>query len=209
MLATIRFRVFLSSCLLSRNVKVKIYKTIILPVVLYGCETWSLTLREEHWGCLRTEFWEEYLDLRRMMWWENGGSFTVRNFIICTHPQISLGRSSQGEWGGQGMWHTWERTEKCTRFWWESPKESDHLEDHGVDGIKICLGEIGLGGWIGSDWPRIGAGGELLWMQWWTFRFLPHRVSYESDITNFFKNHGEIIFIFLTHAYFHTMREMK
>jgi hypothetical protein len=38
----------LSSRLLSRNVKVKIYKTIILPFVLYGCETWSLTLREEH-----------------------------------------------------------------------------------------------------------------------------------------------------------------
>jgi hypothetical protein len=33
---------------LSINVKIKIYKTIILPVVLYGCETWSLTLREEH-----------------------------------------------------------------------------------------------------------------------------------------------------------------
>jgi hypothetical protein len=38
----------LSSRLLSRNVKVKIYKTIILPVGLYLCETWSLTLREEH-----------------------------------------------------------------------------------------------------------------------------------------------------------------
>jgi hypothetical protein len=38
----------LPSLLLSRNVKVKIYKTIILPVVFYGCETWSLTLREEH-----------------------------------------------------------------------------------------------------------------------------------------------------------------
>jgi hypothetical protein len=38
----------LSSRLLSRNVKVKIYKTIILPVVLYGCETWFLTLSEEH-----------------------------------------------------------------------------------------------------------------------------------------------------------------
>jgi hypothetical protein len=38
----------LSSCLLSKNVKVRIYKTIILPVVLYGCETWSLTVREEH-----------------------------------------------------------------------------------------------------------------------------------------------------------------
>jgi hypothetical protein len=38
----------LSSRLLSGNVKVKIYKTIILPVVLYGCETLSQTLREEH-----------------------------------------------------------------------------------------------------------------------------------------------------------------
>jgi hypothetical protein len=35
----------LSSLLLSRKLKVKIYKTIILPVVLYGCGTWSLTLR--------------------------------------------------------------------------------------------------------------------------------------------------------------------
>jgi hypothetical protein len=34
--------------MLSRNVKIRIYKTIILPVVLYGCETWSLTLREKH-----------------------------------------------------------------------------------------------------------------------------------------------------------------
>jgi hypothetical protein len=31
----------------SKNLKIKIYRTIILPVVLYGCETWSLTLREE------------------------------------------------------------------------------------------------------------------------------------------------------------------
>ena len=37
----------LSSRLLSKKLKVKTYKTI-LPVVLYGCETWSLTLREEH-----------------------------------------------------------------------------------------------------------------------------------------------------------------
>jgi hypothetical protein len=38
----------LSSRLLSKNLKMRIYKTIILPVVLYGCETWSLTLSEEH-----------------------------------------------------------------------------------------------------------------------------------------------------------------
>jgi len=37
----------LSSRLLSNNLKITIYKTIILHVVLYGCETWSLTLREE------------------------------------------------------------------------------------------------------------------------------------------------------------------
>jgi hypothetical protein len=38
----------LSSRLLSRIVKFKIYRAIILPVVLYGCETWFLTLREKH-----------------------------------------------------------------------------------------------------------------------------------------------------------------
>jgi hypothetical protein len=38
----------LSYSLLSKNTKIKIYRTVILPVVLYGCETWSLTLREEH-----------------------------------------------------------------------------------------------------------------------------------------------------------------
>ena len=37
----------LSFSLLSNNLNIKIYRTIILPVVLYGCETWSLTLREE------------------------------------------------------------------------------------------------------------------------------------------------------------------
>ena len=37
----------MSSRLLSKNLKIKIYRTIILPFVLYGCETWSLTLREE------------------------------------------------------------------------------------------------------------------------------------------------------------------
>ena len=36
----------LSSSLLSKNLKIKIYRIIMLPVILYGCETWSLTLRE-------------------------------------------------------------------------------------------------------------------------------------------------------------------
>jgi hypothetical protein len=71
----------------------------------------------------------------------------VRSFIICTHSQIPLGRSNQGECGGQGMWHAWERRENCTRLWWKSPKETDHSEDQGVGGF---------------DWVRIGTGGELL-----------------------------------------------
>jgi hypothetical protein len=47
MLATIQFKTF---CVLVSCVRrqIRIYKTIILPVVLYGCGTWSLTLREEH-----------------------------------------------------------------------------------------------------------------------------------------------------------------
>jgi hypothetical protein len=51
------------------------------------------------------------------------------------------------------MWHAWERGEMYTGFWWESPKEKDHLKDQGVDGrmrVKMDLREIGWGGveWI-------------------------------------------------------------
>jgi hypothetical protein len=51
---TIQSRTFclLVCCLKAKRKKHKkniIYKTIILPVILYGCENWSLTLREEHW----------------------------------------------------------------------------------------------------------------------------------------------------------------
>jgi hypothetical protein len=48
MLATIQSRTFCLLVCYQKNLKIKIYKTIILPVVLYGYETWSLTLREEH-----------------------------------------------------------------------------------------------------------------------------------------------------------------
>ena len=44
----IHFEKILSPRLLSKKFTVKTHKTIILPVVLYGCKTWSLTLREEH-----------------------------------------------------------------------------------------------------------------------------------------------------------------
>jgi hypothetical protein len=40
-------RNLLSYRLVSKNLRIRIYRTIIFPVVLYGCETWSLTLKEE------------------------------------------------------------------------------------------------------------------------------------------------------------------
>jgi hypothetical protein len=54
------FQNLLSPRLLSKNLKIRIYRTIILPVVLYGRETWSLTVRKEE------QTVEEYLDRRRM-----------------------------------------------------------------------------------------------------------------------------------------------
>jgi hypothetical protein len=88
----------LSSLLLSKNVKVKIYKTIILPVVLYGFETSSLTLREEH----RLKVFENRV-LRRIFGpkrdeltgeWRKLHNEELHN---CTHHQLSLGRSNHGE----------------------------------------------------------------------------------------------------------------
>jgi hypothetical protein len=83
----------LSSRLLCRNLKVKIYKTIILSIVLYGCETWSLTLREEHglrvfenrvlrriFGAKRDEVTGEWRQLHS------------EELVFCTHPQILLDR---------------------------------------------------------------------------------------------------------------------
>ena len=56
----------LSSSLLSRKLKITIRRTIILPVVLYGCETWSLTLREER-------------------------NYIMRRLVICTPYRILCG----------------------------------------------------------------------------------------------------------------------
>jgi uncharacterized membrane protein len=88
----------LSSRLLSRNVNVKIYKTIILPVVLYGSETWSLTLREDH----RLRVFENRF-LRRIFgpkMDEVTGEWRklhIEELHNLSHPQISLGKASQGE----------------------------------------------------------------------------------------------------------------
>jgi hypothetical protein len=60
------------------------------------------------------------------------------------------------------MWHAWERREKCTRFWLDSPREGDHLEDQGVGGKMESEWILAWGVQIGFDWPRKGTGGGLL-----------------------------------------------
>jgi hypothetical protein len=64
-----------------------------LPVVLYGCETWSLELREEH----RLRVFENRM-LRRIFGprRETGEHCIMRSFIICTLHQILLGSLNQG-----------------------------------------------------------------------------------------------------------------
>ena len=78
----------LSSRLLSKNLKIKMYKTIILSVVLYGSETWSLTLREE----FRLKvFVVENRILRTTFGPKSGEGSTIRNFIVLTVHGYSQG----------------------------------------------------------------------------------------------------------------------
>jgi len=78
--------------LISRNLKVEIYRTIILTVVLYGCETWSLVLREEQrqWvfenRVLRRIFGPKRYEVTR-----SGENYTMRNLMIFTHHPIFFG----------------------------------------------------------------------------------------------------------------------
>jgi hypothetical protein len=92
----------LSSRLPSENINIKIYKTIILPVVLYGYETWSLTLWEEH----RLRVFEKRV-LRRIfgskrdkVTGEWGGN-CVMVFTICIFSRCCLGdKSTRMRWAG-------------------------------------------------------------------------------------------------------------
>jgi hypothetical protein len=81
----------LSSRPISKNLKIKIYKTVILPAVLYGCETWSLTLVEEH----RLRVFENRM-LRKIFGpkrVEDGSwkSCIMMNFTACILHRILLG----------------------------------------------------------------------------------------------------------------------
>jgi hypothetical protein len=132
----------LSSHLLSKNLKTKIYKTVILPVVLYGCETWSFTLGEEH----RLRVFENRV--LRMIFGpkreEDGSWRKLHNDEL--HDLYSLlnivrvNKSRRMRWAG----HVTHMGEGLAGL-----KARDHLEDLGIDGKITLIWTLGRQGWMG------------------------------------------------------------
>ena len=82
----------LYSSLLSKYTKIKIYKTIILPVVLYGCETWLLTLREERrLGVFESRVLRGAFGLREKSCQGSGENYIMRSLMNCTTQLILFG----------------------------------------------------------------------------------------------------------------------
>jgi hypothetical protein len=113
--------------LLSKNLNIRIYKTIILPVVLYGCETWSLTLREEH----RLRMVENRV-LRRIFGpkrdevtgeWRKLYNEELRD-LYSSPNIIRIIKSRSMRWAG----HVARMGRRGTRidYWWEGQRERDH-----------------------------------------------------------------------------------
>jgi hypothetical protein len=70
---------------LSRNIKLRIYKTIILTVVLYGCGIWSLTLRDEYrLKVFQNSVLRIILGLKKDEGMEGWRNYIMRSFVICT-----------------------------------------------------------------------------------------------------------------------------
>ena len=142
---------FLSSSLLSKKLKIKICRNIILPVVLYGCETWSLTLREE--GRLRV-FENRMWEWKKLHNEELGDLYSLPNILRVVKSRRMIWAGHVARMGG-GV---------CTGFWWGNLR----VGDPDVDGriILRCIfrkweGVVGTG-W---NWLRIGRGGGHLWVR--------------------------------------------
>ena len=156
----------LSSRLLSNNLKIKIYRTIILPLVLYGCETWSLTLREERKlrvfdnMVLRIIFGPRSEEVTGE--WRRLHNEELNDFYFSPNI-LRVIKSRRMRWAGHLARMGEERG--CISSWWGNRREEDHWGDLGVDGW-IILGWISkrwdVGIWTGLGWPRIETGGGRL-----------------------------------------------
>jgi len=128
----------LSSRLLSKNVKIKIYRTIILLLILYGYETWSLTLREEKklrvfenmvlrriFGPRRDEVTGEWRRLHNEKLNDLYSSPNIVRVIKSRRMRWAVHVALMGEERG------------CIGSGWGNRREGDHWGDLGVDGWII------------------------------------------------------------------------
>jgi len=140
---------FLSSSLLSKNIKIKIYKTIILPVVFYESENWSLTMREE---CRLRVFETRVL---RRIFVSKRDNITGECRRLHNEELNDLHSSPNIIWVIKSRRVTWVGyvacmgREVCTGFWWGNLGETDHLEDPGIDGWIILH-------WVFRKWNEGG-----------------------------------------------------
>ena len=137
-------------CVPVKNLMTKMHRTIILPVVLYGCETWSLILREEHrlrvlrriFGPKRDEVTREWRKLHNE---ELNDLYSSPNIVW--GGGVKLGRI---RWAGHLS--CTGRGEAYTGFWWGNLRERVDLGDNIKDNIKMDLQEVGCGG---MDWIEL------------------------------------------------------
>jgi hypothetical protein len=139
----------LSSSLLSKNLKIKTYRTLILSVVLYGCETWSLTLREEH----RLRVFENRV-LRRVYRpkkdevtgkWRKLHNEDLSDLYSLPNT-VRVVKSRRMRWA-RHVARMGER-EGCTEFWLGNLRERDHWGNPDVDGRIILR-------WIFGKWEGV------------------------------------------------------
>jgi len=156
----------LSSSLLSENLKIKIYRTIILPVVLYGCETWSLTLREEP----RIRVFENRV-LRRIFGpkrdvvtgeWRK--LYNEELNVLYSSPNIvQVTKSRRKKWAGHVARMGDGRS--VYRILVGNLRERDQWGYPGGNGriiLRLIFRNWDVGVWTGSSWLRTGTGGGHL-----------------------------------------------
>ena len=101
-----------------------------------------------------------------------GGDYMVRNFKISVPLQIFFSWSNEEEWDGQSTWYVWCRAEVLVGIWLGNLREGPlGRRRHKMTLKWIFKNGDGVGVWAGFIWHGIGAGGGLLWTQWWTFGF--------------------------------------